>query len=213
MRMLRLAMAAIFSASIAGNAHAVTIVNGSFEDTTGLILPAVQSLGTPAGWGFDGPLTSGGFGNVQALPNSVFPIGNTDGERYVEVFNNQTEQSGALFQDITGLDIGTEYEISFLTGNRAGDYELTVSIADALYSESGSGLVDFVARSLIFSASSTVERLSINWGTDTTSGALDNFVISETGVSAIPIPAALPLLATALAGLGLVSWRRKRASA
>ncbi len=33
------------------------------------------------------------------------------------------------------------------------------------------------------------------------------------GVSAVPLPAALPLFLSALAGLGLMGWRRKRATA
>ncbi len=33
------------------------------------------------------------------------------------------------------------------------------------------------------------------------------------GVSAVPVPAALPLLATALGGIGFLSWRRKRSAA
>jgi hypothetical protein len=34
--------------------------------------------------------------------------------------------------------------------------------------------------------------------------------IYDTSVSATPLPAALPLFATALSGLGLLGWRRKR---
>jgi len=35
-------------------------------------------------------------------------------------------------------------------------------------------------------------------------------VILSDGVSSVPVPAALPLLASALGGFGLLSWRRKR---
>jgi hypothetical protein len=42
---------------------------------------------------------------------------------------------------------------------------------------------------------------------------LDNFTYNATPtVSAVPVPAALPLFATGLAGLGLLGWRRKKAA-
>ncbi len=39
------------------------------------------------------------------------------------------------------------------------------------------------------------------------------FYISSLTVTAVPLPAALPLFLSALAGLGLMGWRRKRATA
>ena len=44
-------------------------------------------------------------------------------------------------------------------------------------------------------------------------GNIDRFRLeSFTGVSAVPVPAAFPLLATALGGLGFLSWRKKQKS-
>jgi hypothetical protein len=42
---------------------------------------------------------------------------------------------------------------------------------------------------------------------------LDNVSLVGAGTSAVPLPAALPLFATGLVGLGLLGWRRKRKAA
>ena len=45
----------------------------------------------------------------------------------------------------------------------------------------------------------------------------DGFVIAsielEGDISAVPVPAALPLFVSALAGMGFLGWRRKRIAA
>jgi hypothetical protein len=45
------------------------------------------------------------------------------------------------------------------------------------------------------------------------SGHATQFAVDDLRIAVTPIPAALPLFATALAGLGFIGWRRKRASA
>ena len=52
----------------------------------------------------------------------------------------------------------------------------------------------------------TVYTMVINFSTDGGS----NIDILSAMVTAVPLPAALPLIATALGGLGLIGWRRKR---
>jgi hypothetical protein len=48
------------------------------------------------------------------------------------------------------------------------------------------------------------------WGT----GADQSFTIQIVGtISSVPLPGALPLLATGLGALGLLGWRRKKAAA
>ncbi len=36
------------------------------------------------------------------------------------------------------------------------------------------------------------------------------YTVTGTGISSVPVPAALPLLASGIGGLGLIGWRRKR---
>jgi len=47
------------------------------------------------------------------------------------------------------------------------------------------------------------------------SGNFNNFVVGAPTeiISAVPLPAALPLFATGLGALGLLGWRRKKAAA
>ena len=60
------------------------------------------------------------------------------------------------------------------------------------------------------------DNLAPDWervGTDITHQGPFNASFSLTGVSGVPLPAALPLFATGLGALGLLDWRRKRKAA
>lgn len=50
-----------------------------------------------------------------------------------------------------------------------------------------------------------------NFASDYTDKTTDGFDIAEVSVSAVPLPAGLPLLASVLAGLGFFGWRRRAA--
>jgi len=95
---------------------------------------------------------------------------------------------------VTGLTPGTSFTGSLFD---------VVSLADTLY------FVSSTNPTLLFSVNETTgvqNFIFLNAPvTDMTAGV--------TGASTVPIPGALPLFATGLAGLGLLGWRRKKKAA
>jgi hypothetical protein len=84
-------------------------------------------------------------------------------------------------------------------------------IASGYVSDSALGTsTDTFAMQTLASLGLTPGTYQWTWGT----GADQSFTIQIIGtVSSVPLPAALPLFATGLIGLGLLGWRRKKAAA
>ena len=202
-------MFAALSAFAYPAAAAPIIVNGSFEDTTGLTDNIDFFDGVPIGWSFTGNI-------VQLLTSSITdaPSG-IDGDLYLEI-NDSGEPGpfGTLSQSVTGLTVGQEYEVAFLWGNRGSfpndSYDFTVAMGGATFSRSGSGLVNLTAASIQFLASSSTEELRIIFndpGVSTvTGGGLDAFEIQA--VDAVPEPSTTALLSLSAAGFAV--YRRRR---
>lgn len=181
---------------MAGSASATTIINGSFEDVTGLSGGGAVSNGEPVGWTYTG---GGGFG-VQVLASPPFTPSGVDGLRYVESYAGPAE-IGTLSQVVAGLTIGTTYELSFLWGNRQDAFDMVVAMGGNSFAVSGTGLINMTAESFQFVASSTSETLALTWNFGTeVSGALDNFELSQVGG---PVEVAEPAVPASL-GLGLL---------
>jgi hypothetical protein len=69
----------------------------------------------------------------------------------------------------------------------------------------------YVSGVLPASISIAGNQLFLNYQGVSTSAAGNTIIdVTTNGVAATPLPAALPLFATGLAGLGLLGWRRKR---
>jgi len=192
---------------------APVLVNGSFEDTTGLADSGTFFDGVPIGWSFTGT-------GVQLLTSSIAiaPSG-IDGNLYVESTGDDALSSfGTLSQSVTGLTVGQKYEVAFLWGNRGapGDdaYDFAVEMGGATFSRAGSGLVNLTAGSIQFIASLSTEELKIIFndpGAPTlTDGALDAFEIHA--VSDVPEPSSMVLLSLGVAGLGARFGRKIRSS-
>lgn len=196
--LLPISLAAAFIGFSAG-VNAVTIVNNSFEDITGMNDNGTFANGVPAGWSFTGT-------KVQALQSPPNDPSGVDGSYFIEIFNSS--DLGTLSQNITGLTVGQEYELSFLWGNRTLGYDFKVEMDGSSFSQSGTGLVNMIAESFTFTATATNGDLNITWnecGVGCVSGgALDAFVLNE-----VPIPPALWLFGSGLLGMIGIARRKK----
>lgn len=193
----------------ANSAFAVTITNGDFET----------------------PIVSGGpFDTYEAGTSGLtgWTIGgagvNHIGTYWTAQSGSQSldlndDDIGSISQDLTGLTAGQQYTVSFYgAGNpNAGptDKELHVSAAgiNSFYSFSISGHdnsnLGWALQTFIFVATSTTETLTFAGTTGGPAGvALDNISIAAT-----PIPGAILLFGSALGGLGLLGYRRKKQAA
>ncbi|MCG6939465.1 MAG: hypothetical protein LJE83_15025 [Gammaproteobacteria bacterium] len=180
--------------------NAATITNGSFEDdaSTGYFIPT--------GWSWTGP------GTPQIL-NLLTPSGK-DGTYYVEAGDTGNPTYGTLSQTVTDLITGHNYELSFLWGNRytgVGNeaYDFTVEMGGIIFSQSGTGALDFAPGAFNFIASASAHDLNITWndpGVNAYSdGALDAFVLSDLTV---PLPAAVWLFGSGIIGLLGIARRK-----
>jgi hypothetical protein len=176
-------------------ANAFSIVNGSFEDITGMSDLGTFANGVPPGWSFTGT-------EVQALQSPPFAPSGVDGSYFIEILSSPLV--GTLSQTVMALTIGQEYELSFLWGNRVGGYDFTIEMGGSSFSESGSGIVNMIADSFTFTATATSEDLNLTWHDSAAvthcGGALDAFVLT-------PEPTTALLLAAGLAGLAAAGRR------
>ena len=211
--MKKLSAGLLFAAFMTGNmaaslggAQAVTVINGSFEHG-----PAVAGFTTLA-------TGSNAITGWQVASGSIDYIGNywqaADGSRSIDLDGNAP---GSIKQQLTGLVGGTQYRVAFnIAGNPDGgpaikNLNLAVGIDNQSYSfdttGDSRGAMGWLTAFFVFTAQGSTADLvfsSLSLG-GPYGAALDNVSISET-----PLPAALPLFATALSGLGFFSWWKKR---
>lgn len=215
--------------------NAQTIINGSFEDTSGMT-GSINFMGVPIGWtytdasGFTAPhiptvqaINKDWSSSATTITSAYYPE-NVDGNYYMEgtgklssPYDDTDDWSqGTLWQDVSGLTVGQEYRLDFLWGNRwhmndwsdpvsYAAYDFTISMGGEEFSRNGDEGIGLLADHIIFIASDTTERLSIEMKhtQSQTNGAFDNFVLS-------PTPEPSGALLVALTG-ALALLRRRRA--
>lgn len=197
---------AITAITLGSVTASVTVINGGFEDTTGMTPVGNFYQGsTIPGWSF-----SGFTAEIATISAFGTPTGVT-GTNYLEVFRTDPNGLGTLSQTVSGMTVGQDYELTFDWGNRAhigGDqnYEFDVSIAGQSFSQFGTDPVDMTSETIPFTATSTSETIGITFyfpsSFSETDGAFDNFAINQ-----VPEPSSTVLIG--IGGLALILKRRR----
>ena len=210
---------------VAGNASADSlIINGSFEQGS--------FIGGSFGW----PLAQ----QIIGPDSTTLPGWTVTGEVawFASGFSGIAVSNGTYALDLTGFcDLscgtpyggvqqtvlttpGTTYTLSFLAGNypyNTSQPTMVVNIEGNPYSftlpstTSASGVWDSETITFIATTASTLISFTGSGGAEGSTYylGLDNVSLSDP-LSPVPLPSALPLFATGLAGLGLLGWRRKK---
>jgi hypothetical protein len=163
----------------------------SFSNNAGDLFGGFYGSEALHSWGVGRPFNADQSGTSATLL-SPFPLTTTT---LTKVGGGAFRLDSIDFSDYLNFGSPVPFDITF---NYAGGGSATQSLTlDSLV-----GLQTF---SFSFPA-----VLSVSW--QSTNGLqFDNVKVSETGTA--PIPAAFPLFASALGGLGLVGWRRRRTGA
>lgn len=200
--------------ALSGTANANLITNGSLTGP-------IANAGVPSGWTTlaGSPDTMDETNNVGAfVPFGATPSGpSPDGGTWVG-FAAAGSFYESFGQTVTGLSVGTGYDLSWYAGNfgaRTGvgytDVNAVEVFIDGLAIGSGDLLnlgPDWLAQSLSFTATSSSIDLSFRLlNTDASYLSIDGISLVEAGQS-VPEPATLALLGIGLAGIGFQRKRR-----
>jgi len=168
----------------------------------------------PAGFGFNNFISNGGTSSynmfsttptgtvldgVQGAPytgaqlNAVAPLGFNVA---IDVNTAQNGETLQLFQVIVNGVVRDSFTGPAPIGNPTNN---------------GNGFADFTLNTVAPFAATDQVLFHAVWNNASDGG--ESFFIVPAGVSQIPIPGALPLFATGLGGLGLLTWRRKKKAA
>ncbi|SET70334.1 VPLPA-CTERM sorting domain-containing protein [Paracoccus homiensis] len=216
MRFGKFLAAAVAGVLVAGAASAATVVNGGFEDVSGLNKGGLNKgkygiYESISGW------TKATGGGIELQNNAT--LGNRDansGNWYVEL---DSTRNSSMYQDITFSTAGV-YAMSFFYAPRTktpGDNGVSYSIANGS-SELVSGLVDGVAPAdwmKVTSGSFKVDAgdtLRLTFSAEGISNSLGGF-IDDVSIAPVPLPASALLLMGALSGMGIAARRRKSRAA
>jgi len=162
-----------------------------------------------------GNLTGASFGSTGVTATgsgaSTFQV-NTAGQ-----FGMFATSGSAYIRSNTGFSITFSEAVSAFGFFMTDPFELnlltTFTIPDIQTAALDTRQLDVASGALAFwgivgGAGETFDEVTIDWSGTTENVGFDDLTIGTT-VSAVPLPAALPLLAAALGGLGILSRRRR----
>lgn len=188
--------------SASGIANANLVQNGSFEAD-------IQANGT---WNVY-PSLSGGWTSVSGagieLRNNVYGLA-SDGSNFVEL---DSHNNSAMQQVIT-TSVGSFYNLAFDYSPRVNQPDWTNGISvfwnnvllGDVTATGGSTNLWSLKQFLVQGTGSDILKFAATGTNDSLGGNIDNVRLTP---SAVPLPAALPLMLSGLGILGFVSRRRK----
>jgi hypothetical protein len=186
-----------------------------------VVLLATAGISAPAQAATSNLLTNGSFESslsgwicVAEYCGSVYNPGAVDPVREAHMWNNSGV--GRLYQDISTI-AGQLYDVSFWwrdVGNNPVSNRFAYSLDGGPEVQLGNPATDLF-HSTSFTAGGSTARIEFLFETDsgTSYWALDDVRVSasDAGAAAVPLPASALLLGGALAGLGGLMRRRRRA--
>ena len=168
-------------------ARADLVTNGGFE------------TGSFSGWTGTG---NTGFNGVQCPgPGATVHGGNCS------AFFGPVGSTGGISQNLATTP-GTQYRIDFFflpDGGNPSSFSATFGGATLTSLTNPAASASFIELTFFATATAANTVLGFNFRDDPGFMFLD-----DVSVNAVPLPAALPLFATGLGALGLLSWRRKK---
>lgn len=220
--MLKTFAAAATAVLIAGSAQAGLIQNGDFElgpAGSGLInnnsFDAMSGQSGNRSWdvwtALPGWTTASGSGIEVQTRRTIGGADPQSGDHYVELDSHPKTGGNSTMMQSVQLDAGT-YRLSYWyqpRTNRANDNVLSVLFDGneiARHDETSSSQTGWALHfaDIDVNAAGTYGVAFAAGGLETTLGAF----VDNVDLAPVPVPAALPLLATGLGGLAL--WRRRR---
>jgi hypothetical protein len=213
---VRISFVAVLGVALAlttSAAHATTI---TFDDGNYTTNTTIQTTTTFTDLGYQltyTPINNGPFLQITSTPGSVIA---SDGTNAWYSYNNGsltiTQVGGGAFsltqldaaQTFTGLNRILDLSVQGVTASGSTISEVITTLpggADVFHTYALSSAFDDVT-------SVTISGIGAY---PTTEFSLDNLALGAAVTT--PLPAALPLFATGLGGLGLLGWRRKRKQA
>ena len=184
------------------SATAIALVaapNGYPSATAGVVFNYTVEIIGPAGLvPVDVQATGSATSTTNAGSSASLSLSNISNVPILEVASSQGQALGGF---VTSLNISNTYEMT-------ADSPFSVQITD----EASAGIDPILTAS---SASASIDPLFFIDPSDP--NASEYSILLSPGVgnapAATPLPAAFPLFATSLGGLGLLGWRRKRKTA
>ena len=188
--------AGLVAFAVAGSAQASTFIDFGTVAIGGTPSYAGSSLDSSTSFSFGGGLYL--VSQRSAGDQSGLTIGDTVSLTSPVVYGSSNSGSTSLIKSWTdSLGSFTETLTSF-TANRTGSNSIALTFAGTL---SGPGGLSQPAFAILTASQVGGPGTSISW-------SLTNTSVSQPAFT--PLPAALPLFAAGLGGLGLLGWRRKR---